>query len=113
MRLAAHSWLASAMVMCWGTVRAGPGRRAATVPGSARVGGGFLDDGEGGAGREPPLRRSSASTFLRIAWTEGVTCRASRTGGSIERHATTHRGQSSRAGGWWQVGGGRGGQGAG
>lgn len=66
---AAHSWEASATLMVWGTVKAGKGLKAETVP-AARVGReGFLVRRVVGVEGFPDFLWSSVSIFLRIAYT--------------------------------------------
>ena len=70
-RLAAHSWLASATVMFSGTVKAGLGLRAATVPlvgTSLPPGPVRLDDRWWWLAGIFRFRASSDSIFFRIAY---------------------------------------------
>lgn len=66
MRLAAQSWLASATVMFSGTVRAGLGLRAATVPLVAALEA-RLEERDVWVVEMVRLRESSDSIFLRMA----------------------------------------------
>lgn len=66
-RLAAHSWLASATVMFSGTVSAGLGLRAATVPLVTAGFGRRFPRPEWKVVETVRLRESSDSIFLRIA----------------------------------------------
>ena len=70
-RLAAHSWLASATVMFSGTVNAGLGLRAATVPlvgASLPPGPARLDDRWWWLAGIVRFRASSDSIFFRMAY---------------------------------------------